>query len=207
MFAIFFSNFYLNLLSVIIKYEKLFHKIFNKDLVYMDHLMECPAESSDNTDTLFSVDTLKRYLKEHDENRLILHLKSKEAGSRMVTRIEIKQSGGPFVYEPIVDTSRGDEKKQVIRNLLKVRTSEKIAQQVEVFLDEKEDSVVVRMFMDEFGMSPKVALLNLTEQTDNRKMVMVENPVFDKKEGCFKYLFKNLNPGSYFLFIEPLFMV
>ncbi len=142
----------------------------------------------------------------NDVNTLIIHMKSKKVGSRCSSRIEMSSSESVFDYVTISRNTRSYDKKREIQSYLNVITSDRIKHRTEVQLLEAEKSIIVRMKREEYERSPRIALIRTDIRPEVIERVQTMDPEYKDFGDVFEYVFDDVEEGSYYLFIEPLFL-
>ncbi|HOO33417.1 MAG TPA: hypothetical protein PK466_08750 [Thermotogota bacterium] len=142
-----------------------------------------------------------------DPNTLIIHMKSKKTGSRLLSCIERNSADSVFDYACLSFGTRSDDGKKKIPTMMKVITSGQIVHRTEVSLLEEERKIIVRMRRERYEDYPRIALIDIDAPAYVIDRVQARTPVYREAEKVYEYTFDNVEQGSYYLFIEPLFLL
>ncbi len=143
----------------------------------------------------------------NDVNTLVIHMKSKKTGARMLSGIDMTSPDSVFEYAVISHNTRSDGTEQKVQSLMKVITSKRIAHRTEVILLEDEQKIIVRMKKEQYERFPRIALIRTDIPSEVIERVQTQDPDYKDFGDVFEYVFENVEQGSYYLFIEPLFLL
>jgi protein-tyrosine-phosphatase len=90
---------------------------------------------------------------------------------------------------------------------MKVITSKRIAHRTEVILLENEQKIIVRMKKEQYERFPRIAPIRTDIPSEVIERVQTQDPDYKDFGDVFEYVFENVEQGSYYLFIEPLFLL
>jgi hypothetical protein len=133
------------------------------------------------------------------EYGLSIMMKAEKMGRRMLSRIIFTPENATFQYVLATSGERADGSKKIIPNMKKVQISDKIKENVHVELSDDEKSIKVLVKANKEKTLPELVLLT----TDGVGEIQTQQPAYNEQTKSYEYHFEDLEPGKYFLFVDP----
>ena len=197
--------------------------LFDKQQRKKEMKMEAFYQEVDRKNILSRLEYKKKYEKDHDVqnfidkvisnldntiyNTLTVYIDNEKKGSRMISRLSINDPESYFVFDSTTGNTRTGGLEFDVENNKKVITSNKAKYYTEICLSEETHKLSINIHNIQSNKYPKLAIIRFDKSLDSEDQIQIKKGSYNSIKKIVRYEFDNLDRGSYYLFIEPDFLI